>query len=159
MVPKRFLPGAAAGALVLALWLAWLWQPERQVRMHTAGLIKAIERRNWSKVQDRLADKYSDRWGHDKAFVLEGLRQVFGSFVFLTIEHENLSVDAEAGRTITRVKVSGQGSAVAQYVVAKVNGLSEPFAFTWVRSGGMPWEWQLAAVDHPTLDPDAAAQF
>ena len=39
-----------------------------QVRLHTAGLIKALERRNWSKVEHLLADNYSDRWGHDKGF-------------------------------------------------------------------------------------------
>lgn len=155
MDPKRLALGAAAGLLALALWLAWLWQPERQVRLHTAGLIKAVERRNWSKVQDQLADNYSDRWGHDKTFVLSGLQQVFGSFVFLTIEHESLSVSATSGRTITRVKMSGQGSVVAQFVMAKVNGLREPFTFTWVKRAGMPWDWQLTAVDHPTLDPDA----
>ncbi len=158
MDPKRLALGAAAALLALALWLAWLWQPERQVRLHTAGLLKAIERRNWNKVQDQFADNYSDRWGHDKAFVLSGLHQVFGSFVFLKIEHENLSVSAASGSTITRVKMSGQGSVVAQYVMTKVNGLGEPFTFTWLRRG-KPWDWQLTSVDHPTLDPDAAVQF
>ena len=156
---KRLASGAAAGLLALALWLAWLWQPERQIRLHTAGLINAIERRNWSKAQDLLADNYSDRWGHDKGFVLSGLQQVFGSFVFLKIEHESLSVNAASGRTLTRVKMSGQGSVVAQFVMAKVNGLSEPFSFTWVKAGRMPWNWQLTGLDHPTLDPDAEPQF
>jgi hypothetical protein len=156
---RKHLALAAAALLALVLWLAWLWQPERQVRLHTAGLIKGIERRNWSKVQDLLADNYSDRWGHDKAFVLSGLRQVFGSFVFLKIEQQSLTVDASTGRTVTRVKMSGQGSVVAQYVMAKVNGLSEPFTFTWVKRGAMPWDWRLTAVDHPTLNPDAELQF
>jgi hypothetical protein len=156
---RNHLAAAGAALLVLALWLAWLWQPERQVRLHTAGLLKGIERRKWSKVDELIANNYADRWGHDKAFVLEGLRQVFGSFVFLTIEHQNLDVDASAGRTITRVKMSGQGGPVAQYVMAKVNVLAEPFTFTWIKRGNMPWEWQLIAVDHPTLNPDAEPQF
>jgi hypothetical protein len=159
MDPRRFALAAAAVLLALAVWLGWLWQPERQVRLHTAGLIKAIERRNWSKVQDRIADNYSDRWGHDKAFVLSGLRQVFGSFIFLKIEQESLLVDAAAGRTVTRVKISGQGSAIAQYVMVKVNGLAEPFTFTWSKRGSVPWDWQLTAVDHSTLDPDAEPRF
>lgn len=159
MDPKRLALTAAAALVALGLWLAWLWQPERQVRLHTAGLIKGIERRNWSKVQDLLADNYSDRWGHDKAFVLSGLHQVFGSFVFLTVEHENLSVNAITGQTRTRVKVSGQGGVVAQYVMTKVNGLPEPFTLTWAKRSGKPWDWHLTAVDHPTLDPDSAPQF
>ncbi|MGB8170322.1 MAG: hypothetical protein WCF18_22660 [Chthoniobacteraceae bacterium] len=159
MDPKRLALLAAAALLAVALWLAWLWQPERQVRLHTASLLKGIERRNWSNVQDLLADNYADRWGHDKNFVVTGLRQVFGSFVFLKIEHENVSVDAVAGRTRTRVKMSGQGSAVAQYVMAKVNSLAEPFTFTWEKRSGKPWDWQLTAVDHPTLEPDSELQF
>jgi hypothetical protein len=156
---RKYLALAAAALLALALWLAWLWQPERQVRLHTAGLISGIERRNWSKVDGLLADTYADRWGHDKTFVLSGLRQVFGSFIFLKIEQQSLVVDAVAGRTVTRVKMSGQGNVVAQYVMSRVNGLAEPFTFTWKKSGTMPWQWQLTAVDHPTLDPDAAPQF
>jgi len=150
---------AVATLLGLVLWLTWLWQPERQVRLHTAGLIKGIERRNWSKVEGLLADNYADRWGHDKGFVLSSLRRVFGSFIFLTIEQRSLRVDATTGQTVTRVKMSGQGSGVAQYVMAKVNGLGDPFTFTWAKSGTLPWEWQLTSADHPTLDPDAEPQF
>ncbi len=159
MDPKRLALAVAAAVLCAGLWLAWLWQPERQVRLHTAGLLKGIERRNWDKVQDLLADQYSDRWGHDKNFVVTGLRQVFGSFVFLKIEHQNLTVDATTGRTRTRVKMSGQGSPIAQFVMVKVNGLTEPFTFTWEKRSGKPWDWQLTAVDHPTLDPDVEPQF
>lgn len=159
MDPKRLALAVAAALLAVGLWLAWLWQPERQMRLHTATLIKSIERRNWSKVQDLLADNYSDRWGHDKNFVVGGLHQVFGSFVFLKIEHKNQAVDVDAGRTVTRVKMSGQGSVVAQYVMAKVNGLTAPFTFTWQKRSGKPWDWHLTAVDHPTLDPGAELQF
>ena len=158
MDPKRLALGAAAALLALALWLAWLWQPERQVRLHTASLLKAIERRNWSKVQGLFADNYSDRWGHDKAFVVSGLRQVFESFFTLSIEHRILDADATSGRATVRVKMSGQGP-VASYVTAKINGLGDPFTFTWQRSGGMPWQWQLISADHPTLEPDKELPF
>ena len=150
---------AAAALLALALWLAWLWQPERQLRLHTASLVKAVEQRNWSKVQSLLADHYADRWGHDKAFVVTGLQQVFGSFLFLKIEQESVAVQVASGTTITRVKMSGQGSPVAQFVIEKVNGLSAPFTFTWAKSGGMPWEWSLTAVDHPTLKAEFDLPF
>jgi hypothetical protein len=158
MDPKRIALAAAGVLIAGALWLAWLWQPERQMRLHTAGLLRGIERRSWSKVQDQLADRYSDRWGYDKPFVLSGLRQVFGSFIFVKIEHQVLTLDAATGRVTARVKISGQGSPVAQYVMGKVNGLSEPFTFMWEKRD-RPWNWQLTGVDHPSLDPDAEPQL
>jgi hypothetical protein len=156
---KRLALAGIAALLALALWLAWLWQPERQLRLHTAGLLKAIERRNWSKVQGLLADNYSDRWGHDKGFVVEGLQQAFGGFVFLTVEHQPIGFNVPAGRVVERVKVSGQGSVIAQYVMVKLNGLTDPFTFVWRQQSGKPWDWQLIAVDHPTFDPDKEPQF
>jgi len=149
---RLFFPGAAAG-LALVLWLAWLWKPERQVRLHTGSLLKAVERRKWSKVDALLADSYADRWGHDKAFVLGGLRQVFDGFVFLTIEHREAGSDLRAGRSVEQVKISGQGNLVAQFVVTRVNGLAEPFTFQWRRGEGGPWAWELVSVDHPSLNP------
>jgi len=130
------------------------------LRLHTAGLIRGVERRQWREVEALLADNYTDRWSHDKTFVVTALRQVFEQFIFLTIEHRIIAADVSTGRVTAQVKMSGQGGPVAQFVMAKVNGLAEPFTFTWQkRSGGWPWDWQLAAVDHPTLDPGTEPQF
>jgi hypothetical protein len=158
---RKYFALAAAVLLAWALWLAWLWQPERQVRRHTLGLLQAIEHRDWSKVDALLADNYADRWGHDKAFVVTSLREIFGSFVVLSIEAQVLrnSASETSGVTVARVKMSGQGNVVAQYVVTKVNSLGEPFTFTWTKSGAQPWAWQLTAVDHPTFQPDTELQF
>ena len=152
---KRIALIAAAALILLALWLAWSWQPERQVRRHTAVLLKAVERRNWEKVNNLMADGYGDRWHHDKAAVTEALPQVFGQFLFLRIEHETNAVETQggAGHSITRVKMSGSGGPIAQYVMEKVNNLSEPFTFYWSQRSGWPWDWELTRVDHPSLDP------
>lgn len=154
---KRAALVAGIAAIALALWLAWLWQPAQQVRRHTAHLLKATERRNWEKVTNLISDSYADRWQHDKAFLQEALPQVFGQFLFLTIEHETDAVVVEggAGRTSTRVKMSGSGGPVAQYVVEKVNTLSAPFTFHWSQRSGWPWDWELTRVEHPTLEPGA----
>lgn len=152
---KRAALFAGAALIVLALWLAWFWQPERQVRRHTALLLKAVEGRNWEKFKKLTADGYSDRWEHDKAFIGEAMPQVFGQFLFLTIEHETSAVvlSGGAGHTVTRVKMSGSGGPIAQYVMEKVNNLSEPFTFHWSQRSGWPWDWELTRVDHPSLDP------
>ncbi len=102
-----------------------------------------------------MADGYSDRWQHDKAFVTETLPQVFGQFLFLKVEHETTAVEVAggAGSTVTRVKMSGSGGPVAQFVMEKVNNLSEPFTFHWSQRSGWPWDWELTRIDHPSLDP------
>jgi len=156
---KRLALPLAAAVLALALWLAWLWQPERQVRLHTQTLLQAIESRHWSKVEALLADSYADRWGHDKAFVLEGLRQAFGGFVFLTIEHREAGSVLLAGRSVEQVKISGQGNMVAQFVMTRVNELGEPFTFAWRKREGGPWAWELIGVDHPRLNPGEMPQL
>jgi hypothetical protein len=70
---KRLALFSGAALVALALWLAWFCQPERQVRRHTAVLLKAVERRNWEKVKNLMADGYGDRWQYDKAFFAETL--------------------------------------------------------------------------------------
>lgn len=155
---QRLLPATAALA-ALGIWLAWLWQPERQVRLHSETLIRSVERRNWRKVETLLADKYTDRWEHDKGFVVGALRQVFQQFIFLDIQHEIVAADAISGRATANVKISGQGGALAQIVMTKVNALGPPFTFTWEKRSGWPWDWQLVAVDHPTLEPRVDSTF
>lgn len=143
----------------LALWLAWLWQPERQLRLHSATFIKSVEHRNWSKVAALLSDSYADRWGHDKAFVLSGTREALGGFVFLTIEHRVTHLDLGSGEVSELVKMSGQGNGVAQFVMRHVNGLGQPFTFHWRMRSRWPWDWELVSIDHPTLDPDAIPEL
>ena len=106
-----------------------------------------------------LAESYADRWEHDKAFVLSGLREAFGGFVFLTLEHRVVALDLASGHVVEQVKISGQGNVIAQFVMAKVNGLADPFTFTWRKRPGGPWAWELVRVDHPTLDPGEPPQF
>lgn len=150
-----------AALLGLALYAAWLWQPERQVELHTAHFLKAVERRNWDKVQAFVADNYADRWGHDKEFVLREAREVFRQFLALTIQ-STPGTPSIAGRDATHrsdLRITGQGSPIAQFVVEKVNTLRGPFVFTWHRTGWQPWAWQLTAVDHPELELDRARAF
>jgi hypothetical protein len=156
---KRFGLGAAVGLIALVLWLTWLWQPERQVRLHTVGFLKAVEARKWSKVQSFLADSYSDRWGYDKEFVVAALEKAFQQFLFLSVEEKTTNSLASEGRASSYVKISGQGGPIAQYVMTKVNSLGEPFTFTWAQRSGKPWDWHLLKVDHPSLDPGAEPQF
>ncbi|EDY16841.1 conserved hypothetical protein [Chthoniobacter flavus Ellin428] len=143
------------------LWLLWLWQPERQVRLHTTQFLKKVQQRNWKAVPAFMADDFSDRWGHNKAAAVEDAEQVFSQFLFLTIENrtEQCEVHGREGTTSTWIKISGNGSAIAQLVMERVNGLQKPFIFTWRKVGSAPWEWQLTHIDQPELNIDPGAGF
>ena len=152
---------AAAVLAALALYAAWLWQPERQVRLHTAHFLGAVERRQWERAQAFVADNYSDRWGHDKEFVIRESREVFRHFLFLTIQSDP-APPAISGRDAgisTPIKIAGDGSPIAHLVVERVNTLRSPFTFTWHRPGWQPWHWQLTRVGQPELEIEGERGF
>ena len=143
-----------AALLGLALYAAWLWRPERQVRLHTAHLLKAVEGRQWKKVDSFVADNYSDRWSHDKGFVLRASTEVFGQFLFLSIQGQTLQCDISGSTGLTRdtIKITGSGGPVAQIVMETVNRIRAPFVFTWERKSWKPWDWRLIRIDQPELE-------
>jgi len=143
-----------AALLGLALSAAWLWRPERQVRLHTAHLLKAVEGRQWKKVDSFVADNYSDRWSHDKGFVMRASTEVFGQFLFLSIPGQTLQCDisGSTGLTRDRIKITGSGGPIAQIVMETVNRIQAPFVFTWERKSWKPWDWRLIRIDQPELE-------
>jgi hypothetical protein len=152
---KKIVSGAAIVLLVLGAWLVWLWQPERQVRLHQKHFLQAVERRNWRAVERFLADDYADRWEQDKARVLSGCQEVFRQFLFLTVEHqiEDCLVEGGSGTARTMVKITGSGGPFAQQAVTTVNALREPFVFSWERRG-LWWDWELVRVQQRELRLD-----
>ena len=161
MESKRVALATVAALLLASLYLTWLWQPNRQVRRHQMALIKAVEKRNWEDVAALISDTYADRWEHDKEFVIDGSREVFRQFLFLTIQQQITEADlaGDEGQIHARLRISGSGSAVAQYAMAKVNTLVEPFTFTWTKPGWQPWRWRLTRLDHPKLEIGATLDF
>lgn len=150
---RKYALGAVAALVAFALFLLWLWQPERQVRLHTSHFLKSVERRNWNSVQNFLADDYTDRWQHNKESAVSDAREAFRQFMFVTIENRIDSCEMTGDQATTRavIKVSGNGGVVAQMVMERVNTLSGPFTFTWRKASWKPWGWQLTRVDHPQL--------
>jgi hypothetical protein len=140
--------------LGLLLYSAWLWRPERQVRLHTTHLLKAVEGRRWKKVDSFIANNYSDRWSHNKEFVLRASNEVFGQFLFLSIQNQTLNCDISGSTGVTHdtIKIGGNGSPIAQVVIEQINRFHEPFVFTWERRSWKPWDWQLIRFDQPELE-------
>ena len=145
---------AAVSAGVLAIYLLALWQPERQVRLHQKNLLRSIEKRDWERFARFLADDYSDRWGHDKEFVLSESRQVFRQFLFLNVRHEvrDVEVEGDRGMIAASITLEGTGGPLAELAEAHVNQLPGAFTFRWRHVGWQPWQWVLVEVNHPALD-------
>lgn len=151
---NRWIAGASALlVLVLFLILVWYWQPERQVRLHQRQLLSALEDRDWEDVADLMADSYSDRWRHDKEFVVREAREVFRQFITLQVsgEERDLSVENGAGEIKTRLTILGRGGPVAEFAMSRVNVMREPWIFRWQQQSAWPWDWQLVWVEQPEL--------
>jgi hypothetical protein len=137
-----------------AIYAFALWQPERQLRLHQVDLLKAVEKRNWERFARFVADDYSDRWQHDKEFVLRESREIFRQFLFLKLRHEIRDVQtlADSGILTVSIELEGSGGPLAEFAKERVNNLGAPFTFRWKHRGWKPWEWQLVEVNQPELD-------
>ena len=153
MSRRQILLAASLALAALGLFLMALWSPARQVRLHQEGLLDAIADRDWKRLEPFIADDYSDRWGHDKANVLEAARLAFGQFIFLKIALDDpaVNVTGEAGRLVARLKISGKGGPLAEAVVEAAGNLREPFTFDWQQRSWKPWDWALVRMEQREL--------
>src|SRR5215210_5686323 len=126
---------ASLGLVVLALYCLWLWQPERQVLKHHENLLLAAEKRSWNRFTDLIDPQYSDRWGHDRVFIVRETREWLRQFFALTVTGDIVTYEAVdgRGRVVAHIKLDGNGTALAQLAKSEVNSLREPFVFEWKR--------------------------
>jgi hypothetical protein len=151
----NFRNGFYAGLIVAAIWAVWLallWQPERQIELHTTHLLEAIEKHQWKAVGDFVDTHYQDRWGNDRARLLERLHEVFRMLPNARIEARTPSIRTGDGRGHWSAKITIKSTGeFAEYVEGRVNSLDVPFEFEWHR-GAWPWNWTLASVKNPALE-------
>ena len=130
-------------------------QPERQVRRHNAKLLDAVESKDWKELAELMSDQYSDRWGHDKATVIERSRLVFQQFFVMEITTtEEPEVEEANGQGFVRahIKLAGNGGPLAQLAIQRADALKQPFTFEWRQASWKPWHWVLVRVDQPELE-------
>lgn len=139
---------------ILVIFLVSLWRPEKQVQRHQRQLLSALEDRDWDDVNELLAENYSDRWGHDKAFVQSRAAQVFRQFfaVQITGEITALDLSGDTGEVRTSLRVQGRGGPLAEYAIMRANALTSPWTFRWRKQSWKPWDWVLEYVDQPELE-------
>jgi hypothetical protein len=156
-VPISFRGGFIAGlavALLMGLYLIWLWQPERQVRRRTENFFHAVEHKNWDAAADFIAADYQDQWGDDRARVLERLREGFRYVRGLRIISSNPSVQVEGQRAIwiSKLMLYSSDDEVMEFLDERVNKLPAPFELEWHRLSGRPRDWKLARVSNPAFE-------
>ncbi len=157
----NFRNGFYAGLIVAAIWgiyLARLWQSQRQVELHSVHLLEHIEKNDWKTLGEFVGSDYQDRWGNDRALLLDRLREVFRAMPNARIEPSLSSTRTEAGRGYWTAKITVKGSGeFAAFIEDKVNSLDVPFEFEWQRGATWPWDWKLVSVRNPALEiPDYA---
>jgi len=156
-VPTSFRGGFYGGliaAILLGLFLLWLWQPERQVRRHTENFFHAIEHKNWAGAANLIGSDYHDQWGDDRARVLERMREGFRYVRGNRVSAFSVTVRVERRRAewTGRIWINGDGGEIAESLKDYVNSLPTPFLLEWHRLSGKPWDWKLVRVSNSRLE-------
>ena len=99
-----FLVGLAL-ALCIGLYVVWLWQPARQVMLHTQNFFHAIERKDWAAAANFIGSDYQDQWGDDQARALERMQEGFRYVRGPRIIASNPSVKVETRRAVWTSKI------------------------------------------------------
>jgi hypothetical protein len=152
----NFRNGFCAGLVVaafLGIYLFRLWQPQRQIELHNVHVLARIEKHDWKAVGEFIGDTYEDRWGNDRALLLERLPQVFRALSNTQIEASDVAIRREQGRGYWTAKIMVKGTGeFADYIQTRVNSLDTPFEFEWQRGATWPWDWKLVSVRNPALE-------
>ena len=156
---------AIIGVLVAALctggYLLWLWRPEHQVCLHTEHFFHAIDGRNWETVADFIGEDYRDQWDHDRARLLERMREGFRWVRGSRINAANPSVQVETSRAIWigKIVVYSSDDGTMEVLDERVNKVPAPFKFEWRRVSGKPWDWKLVRVSNPKFQIPADVSY
>ena len=96
-------------ALLIGLFLMWLWQPERQVSRHSEKFLRAMQHKDWRRVADFIASDYKDQWGGDRALVLARTREVFQylSNIQITASNPSVRFDHGTGHWQSKILIGG----------------------------------------------------
>ena len=155
LVPVSWIKTAVIAAVALsAIWVFQLWQPARQVELHTRNLLQRASSRDWTAVGRMMSPEYRDAWGHDRARSVDEARLLFSHFFALQITATGpwqLSGGDGEWTASGPIGVFGSGSPVAHAVMDEVRSARGMFEFRWEKSGSWPWAWLLTEVRHEDL--------
>ncbi len=137
-----------------AVWLFLLWQPARQIELHTRNLLARASSRDWPSVEAMMAPDYRDARRSDRAAAVDAGREWASHFFALQIvplDDWQISGRGDDWQASGAIGIYGSGTYVAQAVMDVARELEEPFVFRWRKSGRWPWQWRLTEIAQPEL--------
>lgn len=151
----------AVGLLVVAGYCTYEFRAERQLSKAFERMVTAVEARDWKRVQSLMAGDYLDAWKMNRTQATQIGSEVLRHFIVLSIRAEDpvFAINQRAGSVKSKLEISGNGSAIAQAVMAAAAELNEPFEFTWKQETWVPWSWKLTSVSHPEVQFDPSYLF
>jgi len=138
-----------------AAWLFLLWQPARQVELHTLNLLERASSRDWTAVETMMAPDYRDTWNVDRTTAIDEARRLFSQFFALQIvplEPLRIAGTTDERSAMAPIGIFGSGTAIAHEIMEEVRDLKGLFEFRWHKNGPWPWQWALAEVRHEELE-------
>lgn len=145
--------GGLAVALLIGIFLMRLWQPERQLQLHSKNLLQAIEKKNWGRFSSFIGSDYEDQWGNDHALILERTREVFRYVrtIRLSAVKPTVWTANQNGYWKTRITIDGDNGEVTAMLKERVNSIAAPFQLEWRRISARPWDWKLVRISNAEL--------
>ena len=154
-VPVSWIKWSAAALVAAwAVWLFLLWQPARQIELHTTNLLARASARDWAGVTVMISPDYRDAWGHDREESLRKADELFNHFFTLKILPTGPMDIRVTGPTATNsvpLGIFGSGTPIAHAVMDEVREDGGSFVFRWRKSGRWPWQWLLVEAGHAEL--------
>lgn len=151
--------GGLLAAIVLGVYLFQLWQPERQVELHSLNVIRALEKH--AALEDFIASDYVDQWQQDRTMVLARLRQVLAFTPKLKISALGAAATAQdrEGNWSARITIEAEPNEWTTLLKERVNTLDQPFELRWRKQSRKPWDWKLVRVNNPALELTRGSPF
>ena len=130
-----------------------LWRPERQIELHQKNFLSALEDRRWGRVEGQFCERYSDRFGHNRATAIKDLKDVLRQSFALTIKSQGSQTEFSGDTATIKVNltITGSGAGATEWIANELNRLPAPWVFTWQKVNVFPWSWELMKVDNPSL--------
>ena len=141
-------------AVAWTVWISLLWQPARQIELHTANLLARASERDWAAVKKMISPEYRDAWGHDRDESLRKADELFNQFFTLKILPTGpMSIRMADGMATNSVPlgVFGSGTPIAHAVMDEVREAAGSFVFRWRKCGSWPWQWLLIEAGQAEL--------
>ena len=140
--------------LLIGAFLAFRWQPDRQLVRRWDGFLDAFSTRRWNAVDAYLSPDYRDSWGHTRQNLKARANYALREYTHLEVRVESVSI-RRTGRSATIeavVRVTGSGGYAAESTRRAVNRVFSTTEFKWERHPWRPWDWRLVWADNPEID-------